>query len=100
MPSIVYYTIFNEGWGQHNAKTAYNTLKPLDTTRIWDTASGWFGKNPSDVQSEHIYFKKADFKLMPDRPAVLSEFGGYSCNIEEHVFNPDKVYGYRMLKMR
>ncbi len=97
-PSVVYYTIFNEGWGQHNAKRAYETLKPLDTTRIWDTASGWFGKTPSDVQSEHVYFKKANFKLNPHRPAVLSEFGGYSCNIEGHSFNLDKVYGYKICK--
>ncbi len=97
-PSIVYYTIFNEGWGQHNAKRAYNTLKPLDRTRIWDTASGWFGKKPSDVQSEHVYFKKANFKLDTTRPAVLSEFGGYSCNIEGHSFNLDRVYGYKICK--
>ncbi len=95
-PSIVYYTIFNEGWGQHNGKRAYEYLKPLDLTRIWDTASGWFSGVPSDVQSEHVYFKKADFKFNPDVPVVLSEFGGYSCNIEGHSFNLDKVYGYRI----
>lgn len=95
-PSVVYYTIFNEGWGQHDARTAYNTLKPLDTTRIWDTASGWFGGAPSDVQSEHVYFKKVDFAIKGDIPAVLSEFGGYSCNIPDHVFNLDKVYGYKI----
>ncbi len=94
-PSVVYYTIFNEGWGQHDPKAAYARLKSLDQTRLFDTASGWFGNDPSDVQSEHIYFKKAAFKFRPDRPVVLSEFGGYSCAIPDHVWNPDHMFGYK-----
>lgn len=99
-PCVVYYTIFNEGWGQHNASRVYDTLKTLDTTRVWDTASGWFGKKDSDVKSEHVYFKKAQFKIKGDKPAVLSEFGGYSCNIEGHSFNPNKIYGYKICKTK
>ncbi len=95
-PSVVYYTIFNEGWGQYDAKAAYQTLKPLDPTRVWDTASGWFTSAHSDVQSEHVYFKKACFSMRGDKPAVLSEFGGYSCPLAGHVFNLDKVYGYKI----
>ncbi len=97
-PSLVYYTIFNEGWGQHNPAHAYHYLKPLDPSRIWDTASGWFQTKESDVVSEHIYFKPARFPIPSDTPVVLSEFGGYSCNIEGHVFHPDKVYGYKICK--
>ncbi len=95
-PCVMYYTIFNEGWGQHAPKRAYERLKPLDTSRIWDTASGWFGRSHSDVQSEHVYFKKASFKFDPDRPVVLSEFGGYSCSLKGHVFNTERVYGYKV----
>ncbi len=97
-PCVVYYTIFNEGWGQHDPRAAYRRLKPLDPTRIWDTASGWFRSPESDVQSEHVYFKPAVFKIPGDKPAVLSEFGGYSCSLPGHVFNPDHVYGYRICK--
>ncbi|MBR4033415.1 MAG: glycoside hydrolase family 2, partial [Clostridia bacterium] len=93
-PSVVYYTIFNEGWGQFDADENYRRLKALDPTRIWDATSGWFAEKESDVQSEHIYFKKLDLKNDPDRPLVLSEFGGYSCKIEGHSFNLDKTYGY------
>ncbi len=95
-PSVVYYTIYNEGWGQHDAAEAYEALRPLDPTRIYDAASGWFGRRVGDVQSEHVYFKKAAFRLEPDRPAILSEFGGYSCNLPGHVWNPDRVYGYKV----
>ena len=93
-PSIVYYTVFNEGWGQFDADENYLRLKPLDPTRIWDATSGWFTEKKSDVVSEHIYFKKLDLKPDGERPLVLSEFGGYSYKVENHSFNLDKTYGY------
>ena len=93
-PCVCYYTIFNEGWGQYfGASRVYDELKAKDPTRIWDTASGWFRTLRSDVQSEHIYFRKVALKAKK-LPLVLSEFGGYSCKIEEHAFNLDKNYGY------
>ncbi|MBQ2720993.1 MAG: glycoside hydrolase family 2 [Clostridia bacterium] len=93
-PSVVYYTIFNEGWGQFDADKYYDLFRSLDKTRIWDTTSGWFKTKKSDVESEHIYFKPVKLKKSK-RPLVLSEFGGYSCKIKDHAFNLDKTYGYR-----
>ena len=95
-PSVCYYTIFNEGWGQYDADRIYKKMKQLDGTRVWDSTSGWFKENHSDVDSEHIYFKKIKLTAIPERPLVLSEFGGYSCKIENHSFNLDKNYGYKM----
>ncbi len=93
-PGVCYYTIFNEGWGQYfGASRVYDQFKAYDPTRIWDTASGWFKTPRSDVQSEHIYFRKVKLKSRK-LPLVLSEFGGYSCKIEGHSFNLDKNYGY------
>lgn len=94
-PSVCYYTIFNEGWGQYDADRIYLNLKNLDATRIWDATSGWFKERFSDVDSEHIYFKKTELTARAGRPLVLSEFGGYSCKIEGHIFNLDKNYGYK-----
>ena len=94
-PSVVYYTIFNEGWGQHNATPLYRHLKALDASRIWDTASGWFSGVESDVESEHVYFKPVSLTPKKDKPLVLSEFGGYSYKMPDHSFNLDKTYGYR-----
>ena len=93
-PCVCYYTIFNEGWGQFDADGMYRLLKQHDPTRIWDSTSGWFTENESDVQSEHIYFKPVKLKAS-DRPLVLSEFGGYSFKVEGHSFNLDKNYGYK-----
>ncbi len=94
-PSVCYYTIFNEGWGQYkDADRVYDLLKNNDPTRIYDTASGWFHTQKSDVKSEHVYFKPVKLTV-GERPLVLSEFGGYSCKCVGHSFNLDKTYGYR-----
>lgn len=94
-PSVVYYTIFNEGWGQFSPKKNYALLKSLDSSRIFDTTSGWFKSNATDVESDHVYFKKIKKRKIKDKPWVLSEFGGYSYKINEHSFNKDKTYGYK-----
>ncbi|MBQ7058743.1 MAG: glycoside hydrolase family 2 [Firmicutes bacterium] len=100
-PSIVYWTIFNEGWGQFSGTQVYMQLRKEDDTRWIDTASGWFHPAglKTDVESRHVYFKRVR-PVHSDKPFVLSEFGGYAYMIPEHSFNPDKVYGYRMYKSR
>ncbi|MGN1015842.1 MAG: glycoside hydrolase family 2 protein [Faecousia sp.] len=93
-PCILYWTIFNEGWGQFRADEAYEKLKALDDTRWIDTTSGWFRRNKSDVDSRHVYFRKVKLRGDGKKPLVLSEFGGKTWRAEGHVFNPDKTYGY------
>jgi len=98
-PSVVYYTIFNEGWGQFCADAMYEKLKSFDPTRIVDSTSGWFRRKKSDVDSRHIYFRALKPKKLDGRPLVISEFGGYAHGVEGHTFG-DGTYGYRILKDR
>ena len=93
-PSVCYYTVFNEGWGQYDTDRIWGELKALDPTRIWDSASGWFRPKRSDVQSEHVYFKPVKLKKNKRLPVVLSEFGGYCLRLDGHAFNLDASYGY------
>ena len=95
-PSVVYYTIFNEGWGQYYADALYSKLKSEDPTRIYDTTSGWFEETLSDVDSLHVYFKPFKIKKVYKRPVILSEFGGYSYKIDSHSFNLGRTYGYKL----
>lgn len=95
-PSVVYYTIFNEGWGQFDEEENYKLIKGLDPSRIYDTTSGWFKKDCTDVESDHVYFKKVKPKKT-NKPWVLSEFGGYCYKIKEHSFNLSKTFGYKFL---
>ena len=93
-PSVVYYTIFNEGWGQFGEKECYELFKNADDSRIYDTTSGWFKKSCTDVESDHVYFKEIKGKKT-NKPWILSEFGGYSFKVKEHSFNQTKNYGYK-----
>ena len=97
-PSVVYYTIFNEGWGQFNSDEMYEKLKAQDPSRIIDSTSGWFAQSKSDVASHHVYFKKPALLQDPTRPLVLSEFGGFSYRVEGHLFGA-KNYGYSKYKI-
>ena len=99
-PSVCYYTIFNEGWGQLSGDMMYNELKRLDQTRFIDTTSGWFKTEKSDVNSVHCYFKRFKLKKVAPKPTVLSEFGGYSLKIDGHYFNNQKNYGYKLFKTK
>lgn len=98
-PSICLWTIFNEGWGQFNADDAYDTLKALDPSRFIDATSGWFHQSKSDVDSLHLYFEA----LHLGKEALaqfLSEYGGWTCQVEGHVSNLEKIYGYKKFSDR
>ncbi len=100
-PSIVYWTIFNEGWGQFCGTESYMQLRHEDDTRWIDTASGWFHPRglQTDVESVHNYF----FPLRvhkTGKPFVLSEFGGLAWRPEGHATNLEYVYGYKKFQDR
>ena len=97
-PSILYWTIFNEAWGQFDADSTYDALRALDSTRFIDATSGWFRRKKSDVESLHIYFNLWHRLKPADKPLVLSEFGGFCYGAEGHLFNPEKAYGYKTCK--
>ena len=93
-PSICYWTIFNEAWGQFDSDAVYEKFIHFDNTRFIDSTSGWFRRTQTDVDSRHVYFRKVKLKGDGKKPLVLSEFGGKTYKAEGHVFNPDKSYGY------
>ena len=97
-PCIVGWTVFNEGWGQFCSQEMYEKMKSLDSSRFADTASGWFSGAESDVESQHIYFKPIKIKKAYDKPLIISEFGGYACRVEGHIFNTENEYGYKSFK--
>ena len=79
-PSIVLWTIFNEAWGQFDAKEIYEKLKQADPTRLYDHASGWHDQGSSDVKSMHIYkwkVKVPSKRKIKNRAFVCSECGAY-----------------------
>ena len=98
-PCICMWVIFNEGWGQFDARKMYDFVRSMDKTRVIDHASGWHDQGIGNVQSLHVYFKKYHFR--PDkkgRAVLLSEFGGYSHQVPGHCYN-NKYFGYKKFEM-
>ncbi|MBO5617190.1 MAG: glycoside hydrolase family 2, partial [Pseudobutyrivibrio sp.] len=93
VPCIGQWCLFNEGWGQFDARSCLEFAKKYDDTRPIDAASGWFHEGCGDVFSEHVYFE--DFKVkLSNKPYVVSEYGGFSLKVGNHV-KRDAVYGYK-----
>lgn len=96
-PSIVGWTIFNEGWGQFESDYMYEMVREIDDTRLIDSTSGWFAQEKSDFDSEHIYFKaepQTDGKRIGKRPLFMSECGGYTRLVDGHHYSKYATYGY------
>ena len=93
-PCVVSYTIFNEGWGQFDGSAMYELAKQLDGTRLYDTASGWFPGDTSDFDSQHIYFHSLKTPSRNAAPVLISECGGYSLGVPEHIYSKHARYGY------
>lgn len=98
--SIGCWVPFNESWGQFDAKRIGEAVKAYDPTRIVDHASGWHDQKGPELKSVHQYILPFIPPKGDGRPLVLSEFGGYSRIIENHVWNREKSFGYIMYKTK
>ena len=93
-PSIVVWTVFNEAWGEFEAKEITELILKMDSSRLVDEASGWIDQGGGDIISIHNYFLPLIVRPQAGRCVALSEFGGYSWHIPGHSFTPDE-FGYR-----
>ena len=92
-PSIIAYTLFNEGWGQFDSDHMYELAKQCDNTRLYDSTSGWFHQTKNDFDSRHVYY--GDLQPQPEkRPLFLSEFGGCAYAVPGHYYAKYASYGY------
>ncbi len=96
-PSIGFWTLFNEGWGQFDARAATEVVRALDKTRPIDATSGWYDQECGDFLSIHNYFRplRAGWhgKQLGNRAAIISEFGGLAQMTSGHT-SLDHSYGY------
>lgn len=87
--SIAIWTIFNESWGQYSARRVSKIMQDLDSTRLVDATSGWTDKGAGDFKSLHIYYQKIKAKNDHKRILSLSEWGGTSLPIDNHIYAPE-----------
>ncbi len=97
-PSVVYYTVFNEGWGQFESDRVLDILRAEDPGKIYDSTSGWYVQNNSDVESVHVYFHKVPFLKLWKTPIIISEFGGFALRCRKHAIFEGGGYGYGEVK--
>lgn len=97
-PSIGCWVPFNEAWGQFDAKRIGEQVKAYDPSRIVDHASGWHDQGGPEINSMHRYILPVTMRKNDGRPFALTEFGGYSRKIENHMWNEKKSFGYIMYK--
>lgn len=96
-PCVAGWTLFNEGWGQFDARANAQRARALDPTRPIDATSGWYDQGCGDFFSVHNYFRP--LAAWPDRNAaipralLLSEFGGIVFHVAGHS-SLDASYGY------
>jgi beta-galactosidase/beta-glucuronidase len=96
VPCIGVWVPFNEGWGQFDASHIARWLAKHDPTRLVDHASGWFDQKGGDCKSIHMYKLRLPLvKPETRRAVVLSEFGGYSLKVINHLWNPEAEFGYK-----
>ncbi|MCL2120531.1 MAG: hypothetical protein FWH27_19120 [Planctomycetaceae bacterium] len=75
-PSIVTWTIFNEGMGQHNVAEYVDLVRSLDSTRLVNATSGWMDNELGDFNIAHKFPGPAMPKKDTERAAVVGLFGG------------------------
>lgn len=95
-PSIITWVLFNEAWGQFDARKATELVRELDPSRPIDAVSGWYDQSCGDFLSVHNYFRPLEVykdSVQPRRAFVISEFGGLSYHLTEHS-SLASSYGY------
>ena len=93
-PSIIVWTAFNEGWGQHDTPAIVALTKQLDPSRLVNNASGWNDAKVGDIADTHAYPGPWSGKPEPTRAAVNGEFGGVTMRVPGHVWTTGEVMGY------
>jgi len=110
-PALVQWEGFNEGWGEMTPSKVNKTMglfRDLEKERLLDDASGdsrcmsifWTGGcgNSSDVVDHHHYpqpvvpYDLADISATQGKPFLLGEYGGYSLDVEGHMWTSTGKY--------
>jgi hypothetical protein len=92
-PSIIVWTTFNEGWGQHETDEIVAITKRWDPTRLVNNASGWNDKNCGDIRDTHAYPGPWCEIGDGNRAVVNGEFGGITMRVPDHQWG-GKLFGY------
>lgn len=93
-PCISTWIPFNEAWGQFKTEEIAEWTKQHDPTRLVNPASGGNHYHCGDILDNHKY-PHPEIKLYDaSRATVLGEFGGIGLVLKEHLWEPNRNWGY------
>ncbi len=93
-PSIGVWVPFNEAWGQFKTKEIVEWTKSYDPTRLVNPASGGNHYMTGDMIDTHHYPHPKLMLMDSSRATVLGEYGGIGYVVKEHLWEPDRNWGY------
>lgn len=93
-PSVGVWVPFNEAWGQFKTEEIAEWTKQYDPTRLVNPASGGNHFTVGDMLDLHQYPAPQLYLYDAQRATVLGEYGGIGWANKEHLWEPDRNWGY------
>ena len=93
-PCIGVWVPFNEAWGQFKTAEIAEWTKQMDPSRLVNPASGGNHYQCGDMLDLHNYPAPNLYLYDATRPTVLGEYGGIGLVVKEHLWVPDRNWGY------
>ena len=98
-PSIAICVPFNEAWGQFKTQEITEWTQYYDPSRLVNPASG--GNHylkVGDILDFHKYPSPEMMMYDNERITVIGEYGGIGMPLTDHLWQPDKNWGYVQFK--
>lgn len=93
-PSVGVWVPFNEAWGQFKTVEIAEWTKQYDPSRLVNPASGGNHYTVGDMVDLHNYPNPRMYLYDAQRATVLGEYGGIGWANKEHLWVPDRNWGY------
>ena len=93
-PCIGTWVPFNEAWGQFKTSEIAEWTKQYDPTRLVNPASGGNHYTCGDMLDLHNYPGPEMYLYDAQRATVLGEYGGIGLVLKNHLWEPNRNWGY------
>jgi beta-galactosidase/beta-glucuronidase len=93
-PSVGVWVPFNEAWGQFKTKEIVEWTKQYDPSRLVNPASGGNHYPVGDILDLHNYPQPDLYLYDAQRSTVLGEYGGIGLALKDHLWEPNRNWGY------
>lgn len=93
-PCVGVWVPFNECWGQFKTPDIAVWTKAYDPSRLVNPASGGNHYTCGDILDLHNYPDPDLYLYDPMRATVLGEYGGIGLVMKDHLWMPDRNWGY------